>query len=383
MRTLTDVKLTDPGLLQKHSSFKSYTTPYGRYPSIRIFYRPHPQAPKLPSKPAPLPLLVFIHGLGGCLAQFAPILTSLVNVGPCLGIDLPGCGRSEFSPQSWPAYTTQALTQLLSVVIKEHLEERQGAVLIAHSMGCSFSVLLASEERYALDILAMVGICPQGTKPSAKQVSTYKRLLLVPTPVFDLWRAWDRWGGPESPSVARFVGHNADIEVKRLQQRFNTQSKTGVWRRMASGALPTHLDPGQNLNGIPGLDTWARLKVPIFLVGGEADAVTKVDQIQQIGRALGKMDKARDSTASKATSSVSETQRSEGATKHIDQRTNATEGESKTSATETTLFGDDETTKYDRSAGPPSSTRRRQVLKTSILPSPAGHALLYDPATSR
>jgi pimeloyl-ACP methyl ester carboxylesterase len=237
-----DADLSDPGLLQKHSTFKSYTTSTATYPSIRTFYRPHSQADKLPSEPTPLPLLVFVHGLGGSLAQFNPLLTSLVNVGPCLGVDLPGCGRSAFSPTTWNAYTPKALAELLCVVIAEHCEQHksQGVILIGHSAGCSYSVLVAQAQQGA-EVLALVGICPQATPPSEKQIATYEKLLRVPTPIFDLWRAFDRRGGPESASVARFVGKDADIEVKKLQERFNKQSRTAVWRRMAWGLLPRRM----------------------------------------------------------------------------------------------------------------------------------------------
>lgn len=57
-----DARVTDPGLLRKHSSLRSCTTSFGTYPTIRVFKREHPQADKLPSKPTPLPLLVFVHG---------------------------------------------------------------------------------------------------------------------------------------------------------------------------------------------------------------------------------------------------------------------------------------------------------------------------------
>lgn len=129
-----DAQLTDPGLLKKHSSLRSYTTSFGIYPSIRVFKRDHPQADKLPSKPTPLPLLVFIHGLGGGLAQFHPLLTSLVNVAPCLALDLPGCGRSSFSPTTWEAYSQPALLELLARVIADFCEVQsgQGIVLISH-----------------------------------------------------------------------------------------------------------------------------------------------------------------------------------------------------------------------------------------------------------
>ncbi|KAH6949370.1 hypothetical protein EDB82DRAFT_563458 [Fusarium venenatum] len=47
-----------------------------------------------------------------------------------------------------------------------------------------------------------------------------------------------RLGWPASASVKRFVGQGADEATRKLQYRFNKQSRTPVWRRMANGALP-------------------------------------------------------------------------------------------------------------------------------------------------
>src|SRR5690606_35305023 len=140
-------------------------------------YRPHPNASKLPSRPRSLPLLVFCHGLGGSVAQFAPLLKSLVNLGPCLAIDLPGCGRSSFAPTNWEAYGCHELAELVAMAIHEHLDmevpeqddpsdtdaemedadrdesrsnaksttrEPQQIILIGHSMGTFHLALLAS-----------------------------------------------------------------------------------------------------------------------------------------------------------------------------------------------------------------------------------------------
>lgn len=379
-----NVESTDPSLLKKHSSFKSYTTSFATYPVIRTFYQPHPQADKLPSKPTPLPLLVFIHGLGGSLAQFNPLLTSLVNVAPCLGIDLPGCGRSEFSPTSWDAYTPKALAELLSVVIKQHCDqnEGQGAILIGHSMGCSLSALVAStalssQAQPNVEVLAVVGICPQVTPPSDKQLALFEKLLLVPTPIFDIWRTWDRRGGPESASVARLVGKDADIEVKKLQVRFNEQSQTAVWRRMASGLLPSRPASKSPEKGMPGVDVWASLKLPLFLIAGEGDSVTKTDQLVKIGRALGKVDRPKSGQSMEAPSPLSEKgTTSNGSAEHLPQDQKS---QSKASVTELTVIGNE----ARPHSSVPSYSRRRQVLKTSIFPFPASHGLLYDPATYR
>lgn len=131
-----DAEAVDPGLLKKHSEIRSFTTSRFTYPSLRIFFRRHPQAEKLPTTPAPLPLLVFVHGLGGSTYQFHSLLTSLVNLASCLSIDLPGCGLSAFEPTSWDAYKTEALVELLGVIIEDYVEKNtgQGIVLIGHSM---------------------------------------------------------------------------------------------------------------------------------------------------------------------------------------------------------------------------------------------------------
>ena len=292
----TDSERTDPGLLKKHTTFKSYTTSFGTYPSIRTFYRPHAQAEKLPSTPRPIPLLVFVHGLGGSLAQFNPLLTSLVNIAPCLGIDLPGCGLSEFAPTTWECYTPAALAELLEKVIEEYClgQGQQGIILIAHSMGCSLSVMLASpksslQAKKNINVLGLVGICPRASPMSEHERLVYRRILRLPTMLFDIWRRWDRRGGQESRSVARFVGKDGDPGAKRLQERFNNQSRTPVWRRMAWGMLPNlgqHAPESAVANGLPGLDLWATLQLPILLIGGESDEVTKPEEVERISDVL-------------------------------------------------------------------------------------------------
>ena len=199
----------------------------------------------------------------------------------------------------------------------------------------------------------------------------------MPTPIFDIWRTWDRRGGPESASVARFVGKDADIEVKKLQVRFNEQSQTAVWRRMASGLLPSRPASKTPEKGMPGIDVWASLKLPMFLIAGEGDSVVKTDQIVKIGKALGKVDRPRSGQSTKVPSqSPKKGTISNGNAELLSQYENR---QSKASVTELTVIGNEAEPK----SSVPSYSRRRQVLKTSILPLPASHALLYDPATYR
>lgn len=393
-----DAEVTDPGLLKKHSEFKSYATPRFSYPKVRVFFRKHPQADKLPSEPAPLPLLVFIHGLGGSAAQFHPLLTSLVNLAGCLAIDLPGCGMSKFQPKDWDAYTTNALAELLEVIIEDYRQKdaKQGVVLIGHSMGCSLAALLASRNSphsTALGdhVVGLVAVCPKAEPPSEDQVATFKKLLWIPGLVFNLWRKWDRRGGIESASVRRFVGADADEETKKLQYRFNDQSKTEVWRRMASGSLPIYRNHHAE-GGMPGEDIWAGLEVPVFLVAGEVDNITKPEEIQKIAAFLGKSHPIQievDEESKLLTDAAAPVEVSKDPNERPKRQIDSLRDEDFREVAEANLditedaLEDPSTPNDGLSMIPPQPARPKKVLKTTILPSPASHALLYQSATVR
>ncbi|OJJ47675.1 hypothetical protein ASPZODRAFT_151139 [Penicilliopsis zonata CBS 506.65] len=375
----TDALSTDPGLLKKHSTYLSYTTSIATYPSIRTFYCPHPQMAKLPSVPLPIPLLVFVHGLGGSLAQFHHLLTSLSNIGPCFGIDLPGCGLSRFAPDTWDAYTVDALAELLATAIDQHRDKAagQGVVLVAHSMGCSLSALLASSaSKIGLDlqehILGLVAVCPKAAPPSPKQTTTFRRLLHIPEPIFDLWRAWDRRGGSRSASVARLVGMDADPDTRELQVRYNKQSKTPVWRRMAWGTLPRY-ENGNPIGGLPGGDVWAGIQTPVLLVAGEADSVTKPVEVQEILRFFGHLPANR---LTEQSNTVPDASKVHDRQTQVSYDRLAHEEEYGVEASQNVQ------PILEKEAGGRLSQRRR-VVKTAILPAPASHALLYDRATYR
>lgn len=372
----------DPGLLKKHSSFESYTTSVATYPSVRTFFCPHPHMRKLPSTPTPLPLLVFVHGLGGSLAQFHPLLTSLSNVGPCFGIDLPGCGLSSFSPKSWDAYSLHALAELLAAAIEKYRDQAtgQGVVLIAHSLGCSLSALLASSKsplntEVQQHILGVINVCPRAEPPTRQEVTLFRRLLWIPTPIFDLWRLWDRRGGIESKSVSRFVGEEADSDTRQLQVRFNAQSRSDVWRRMAWGSLPVY-STDNPVGGIPGEDIWAGIRVPTLLVAGEADAITKAKEIEKLLQFFGRStaETKMDGTAGSAT--IPDSTRVHDKTPTTSDPRSHEEG-----------FGVETANREidlpEKPQEPETQPRKSMVVKTTILPAPASHALLYDRATYR
>ncbi|KAF2669036.1 phosphatases II [Microthyrium microscopicum] len=340
---------SDPTLLQKHShTEKVVVAATGfTYPKVRVFHCPHPQASKLPQ----LPLLVFIHGLGGSVAQFHPLLSSLVNLAPCLAIDLPGCGLSQFAPSYWDAYNTNSMVEFLITLIEEYAEENQEVVLVCHSMGCSLGALLASStspyaSALSSRIKGIVALCPPAKPMPQNQVVLVKRLLSIPGFIFDAWRTWDKRGGTESPSVARFTGPNAEEQLKRLQVRFNTQSRTPVFRRMAYGALPKDGKSGRAAaSAFVGHEIWENIQVPVLLIGGKDDPVTTADETILVASWLGHSGHPDDY--------------------HV-------EGTVKPLATD-----------FFSSERPSTPNSTHAPSKLVILPSPASHALLYSPLTVR
>lgn len=387
----TDPHTSDPPLLRENSQFKTYRTSRFEYPDVRVFFRPHVKAAELPRTPAPLPLLVCIPGLGGSVAQFHPLLSSLVDLAPCLSIDFPGGGRSRYAVTSWTAYTPEALSELLELIIEDHRDKEhgQGIVLIGHSMGTMLAAQLASTSLLHKHVVALVAVCPTAGPPDEQKTSLFRRLLWIPGWIFSLWRAWDGKGGPLSPSVSRFVGEEADAELRVMQYRFNQQSRTPVWRRMAFGSLPVY-DHGKPTGGLPGLEAWAGVKAPVYLIAGEDDHLTPPGEIYKILEVLGG---DKDNTQPNGSqlnqdgqvpSSLLTTQveSQSGATLHdaTDERFIKTKSES---ASADCIDEEPSTPVESAALVPPQPEHPTQIVQSFVMPSPANHALLYMPRCSR
>jgi pimeloyl-ACP methyl ester carboxylesterase/protein-tyrosine phosphatase len=360
-----------------------------------------------------VPLLVFIHGLGGSVAQFNPILLSLSNLASCLAIDLPGCGLSTFEPTKWAAYSSDALAHLLAVVIETYraIDENQQVILVGHSMGCSLAALLASPSSPHAHLLSkhvagLIAICPKADPLTPEELKKIQGATSMPVFIFDLLRKWDRRGGINSASVLRMTGPDADEETRKLQLRFNKQSRTAVWQRMARGTCPS-----QAGGGLPGRETWAGLQIPMFLAGGEADHVTPVLNVKRIVEFLGRDVSAIEPPSEKASLPIAAAPFDPAIVdlatpprKHQDSGIDAADlpkladdDNVTTSTSGSSVITEEGTTDGSiatadapliAATGTPASNHpsphpRRLVVKTAIMPRPAAHSLLFAPSTSR
>lgn len=351
-------------VLTDNSRNSQFETVFATYASLRTFYRPHAHHENL-NVVSDLPLLVFIHGLGGSLDQFGPLLRSLVNVAPCFGIELPGHGNSKFDPTDYEAYTTSAIKVLWRTAIQEICAQHghKKVVLVGHSYGCSIAALLATDSRFTIDVAGVVALCPKAAPPSYGDTIKYKAFLSLPDSWLDIFRWWDKRGGVDSTSVKRFVGEGADIDLRKLQLRYNDSFRTPVWKRAAFGALPEYDAMSRAIGGVPGQDTWARICVPLFLIAGEADKVTKPSELAEIVSFLKKPGKALPGDPGSQPIPVAIS----------DEASPPNPASTKSSDTTSGILPDITTTK----------TASSTVLKTATLPAPAAHALLYDHRTYR
>lgn len=384
---------TDPKLLRENSELRLFTTKRYTYPGVRVFYRRHPQADELP-QPS-LPLLVFVHGLGGSIAQFHPLLTSLVHLSTTLAIDLPGCGRSKLEPSDWDAYSYDALVELLDVIIEDYRQRDVGGtvILIGQSMGSNLCARLASRTnpgrtQTSNHAVGYVGICPvEGPVPEEK-AKWLRPLLYIPDWLFGLWRAWDQWGGPYSASVSRFAGTDGDLHFRKLQDRFNKQSRTPTFRRMAWGAVNTTWKDGVPTGGIQGRSMWQGIQVPVYLVGGEADDLTPPKNIEKIEAYLAGTVAPSPETSSEddfeiVPAAAAPVNLSNNPADHVpasidDLREEDFSRDKKLVNREESSLDDPSTPQESLATVPPQPRHPTKVVKSIILPAPANHALIYQ-----
>ena len=152
---------------------------------VRVFYAPHSLVSILPK---PIPLIVFVHGLGGQINQFEPLLKYFDQIADVMAIDLPGCGQSPLIDRRWELYTTDALAKLVLRIIDEKCPNRK-AILVGHSLGTFITGTLALRLRERC--VAVVLLCPKGGI-SDEERKGIRLIVRLPEFVFNIFRKRDR-----------------------------------------------------------------------------------------------------------------------------------------------------------------------------------------------
>ncbi|KAF9139592.1 hypothetical protein BGX30_007785 [Mortierella sp. GBA39] len=230
---------------------------------LRIVHIPHALGSKVP-------LLVFIHGVGGQLEQFEKQIEYFSHSTHILAIDLCGYGASDV-PESFDNYTTSAYVEDVVTLLQRYKSE--DTVVICHSYGCTIGThlysRLATSETLNNSIKAMVMIGPKAVI-TEHEIKGRAQLAKTPDWVVDFARKLDRMGGIHSKSVNRLLHASAGDDLRRRQLRWNKASRTFVLRRLMAGVQwPSPVD-------------FQRIQCPLLLMSGEDDRVCPAVNAEQI-----------------------------------------------------------------------------------------------------
>lgn len=175
------------------------------------------------------------------------------------------------SPNTWDAYTTSNLAELVETIIEEKLVDGQEYILIGHSMGCSILATLLGNEtsRLSSKCLGLIALCPKAGL-SEKERKGARFISALPSAIFNTFRYFDRRGGENSASVRRFVSPSSTREACQLQLEFNERSQTPTALRLIRGFSP------------PPRDAWREIICPILFLAGGSDHVTPPSNVDTI-----------------------------------------------------------------------------------------------------
>lgn len=226
------------------------------------------------------PILVFIHGLGGQLSQFEPLMGLLSQCLEIISLDLPGFGNSKVkfddkrkmvteisdeeklrisasvSNMKWEDFTTENIVNILCAFIQQKVPAGKKIVLVGHSMGTHLSIKVAKQlpehTVEGLILLSPPGLIDDVSKSEpeqpAKTASMLKVFSYLPW-IFNSFRVWDRLEGLDSRSVYRQLAKsnatgnntstlpnpNSNIYNKLRQLRWNMDINSNIILKYANG----------------------------------------------------------------------------------------------------------------------------------------------------
>lgn len=222
-----------------------------------------------------IPVIVFLHGLGGQISQFEPILQELRNCADMFGIDLPGFGNSKrpsrediskglkfmrlseysegelFKVEKTLAnmkdedFHTDAIVDMMFQIL-EHKFHGRKLILIAHSMGTHIGIKLIDKfEAGKIEAFIMMAPPRMRDRPETDivlRLEWRKKLALTASwyipRLFDVLRYFDRRGALHSHSVNKYIHFEKgeDDLLKRLRQlRWNLDTESNIFLKYLFG----------------------------------------------------------------------------------------------------------------------------------------------------
>lgn len=258
------------------------------------------------------PALVFIHGLGGQMSQFEPLMSLLAQCLEIYALDLPGFGdsrldfrgvRSFFTSEqqnlisssvramSWDDYKTDNIATIIIEFIQQQIPKSKKVILFGHSMGTHLLIKVAKRlDKLKVEGLVLLSppslhndLTVEDLPRQGLSVLGMMRLFTYFPFLMNLFRIWDRLEGLTSKSVLRQLPKESSIYVKLRQFRWNMDIDTRVILRYINGfSKATYSDIVAAISNYNNVSSDTRIYEKTFLLGGLEDRVTPVQVISDI-----------------------------------------------------------------------------------------------------
>lgn len=269
-----------------------------------------------------LPIIVFIHGFGGQMSQFEPLMGLLSQCLEIISLDLPGFGNSkikfndncqltDISPEERHNisnsigkmkdldFSSDNIAKIVVEFITQNIPQGKKIILVGHSMGCNISTRVAKKLPES-SVEALIFLSPAKftddieenlkKKKSSPLTKIFKFSWIFKfTSVFDTFRCWDRLEGLYSHSVTRQLGDlsqnskNTNLYIKLKQFRWNVDIDTSIILKYANTYQPCNLSDLivaiKRFNDNP-FDT--RVYEKVLIVTGSKDKVALLKDITKL-----------------------------------------------------------------------------------------------------
>lgn len=285
--------------------------------TLHTLHAPHPLLNFAKEEPLPpdtkkevqeSPVLLFIHGLGGQISQFEPLMGLLSQCSEIYALDLPGFGDSrlnfalwahKFEKQdeeriaasiallAWPDFTTDNIVQLIIAFIEQNIPDDKKIILIGHSMGTHLLIKTAAKlppgKTEGLVLLSPPPLAEDIHAPKGHSMLSMLRVFTYFPSLFNLFRLWDRSEGLSSASVLRQLPTDCSAFMKIRQLRWNMDIDTNVILRYINGfAKATNAELVQAISKFNDNPKDTKVYEKTLLIGGLEDKVTPVKIVDSI-----------------------------------------------------------------------------------------------------
>lgn len=269
------------------------------------FAKDEPLLPQLVQEVEESPAVVFVHGMGGQMSQFEPLMGLLSQCLELFALDLPGFGDSRWDfpaghrlaaddrlaisrsvqAMAWLDFRTDAIVAVVEEFVRQCVPAAKKVLLVGHSMGTHLLIKTAN----ALDAQKVEGLVLLSPPPLLDEAgwqlpsASLAQRCVHHRWVVDQMRMWDRVAGLNSPSVLRQLPRSCSPYTKARQLRWNVDVDTrAVLRYMDGFQRATFAELAAAVARYNDNPADTNVYEKTLLVGGVEDAVTPVRVVHEI-----------------------------------------------------------------------------------------------------